>query len=131
MLSLNPNSKSSRFSKRLDSLFWWIVKIVPLVMFLFYIYGYYRSGNTDASSNEFFSLIQNYCMISFDSVVFNTFFTIFGPDGAFPLFMSVRNPLLVYLSYIVIIDILHIMVDVLVFIPRLAHKWIGKAVQDD
>ena len=131
MLSINTNTKSSRFSKRLDSLFWWLLKLLPLVMFVCYIYGYYRSGNTDVATNEFFSIIQNYCMMSFDNVVFQTLFSVFGPEGALPLFNSVRNPIAIYLSYIVIIDILHIMVDVLVFIPRLAHKWIGKAVQDD
>lgn len=36
-----------------------------------------------------------------------------------------------YLSYCVGVEIFHVLFDVVVFIPRLAHKWISAAVQDD
>ena len=35
------------------------------------------------------------------------------------------------LSYCVNIEIVHVLFDVLVFIPRLTHKWVRKAVQDE
>lgn len=129
MLSLNPNSKSSRFSKRLDSLFWWLVKLLPLVLFVCAVYGFYRNGGT-ALWREFSSFMAGFTFLDSTNPIYTALYGVFGADGVFPIFSS-GNALLQYLSYIVVIDILHIMVDVLVFIPRLAHKWIGKAVQDD
>lgn len=60
-----------------------------------------------------------------------TMLSIFGENGAFPLFDSYNQSIVYYLSYCVNIEIVHVLFDVLVFIPRLAHKWIGKAVQDE
>ena len=78
-------------------------------------------------------VMTNYGFSAYTSVDFvrQTMLSIFGENGAFPLFDSYNQSIVYYLSYCVNIEIVHVLFDVLVFIPRLAHKWVGKAVQDE
>lgn len=50
-------------------------------------------------------------------------------DGNYP--MGDRGALLMCFTWFIYMNILHIMIDFIVFIPRLCHKWLGKAYQDD
>ena len=57
-----------------------------------------------------------------DNIVFTSLSSIFGATGVIPLFSG--NGLLMYLSYFIICMIIHLAVDVLLFIIRLAHNWL-------
>ena len=61
-----------------------------------------------------------------DNVVFTSLNSIFGASGIMPLFAG--NGILMYLSYFIICMIVHVAVDVLLFIVRLAHNWMDGIV---
>lgn len=146
----------NRFAYKLDKLFWFALMILPLVIYLVYWcrtspvydtyteYGYDDSGRVSyeqvthsetypsSFGADLMFVMTSYGFSADTSVDFvrQTMLSIFGENGAFPLFDSYNQSIVYYLSYCVNIEIVHVLFDVLVFIPRLAHKWVGKAVQD-
>ena len=57
---------------------------------------------------------------STENVIFTSINDIFGPSGTLPI---LTEDLTAYLTYYIIIEIAHLCVDVLLFIPRIAHSW--------
>lgn len=98
-----------------DTLFWFIVSVLPLVAFVILLFF------NGASGVDLSTVINNIGFGLNDSnVVYVAINGICGVDGVLPLFAS--SDIILYLSYFVIVSILHVFVDVLLFIPRFAHK---------
>lgn len=119
---------NTRFACRLDKLFWFFVSFAPLIFYALYLVSHFKQ--TEYFS--FYVFLSNYLGLFFssNSVFSSLFSTIFGPSGIFPVF-SAQSGWLVFFSYLATIEVVHVLFDVMIFIPRLAHKWISKAVQDD
>lgn len=118
----------NRFAYKLDKIFWWIVALAPL--FCYFLYVPYQSiSGTPVALSTF--LIENFLHGSAfgTNPVWNGFYTIFSKDGVFPLFGD-EGAMCIFFWFISV-ELIHLFFDVIVFIPRLAHKWISKAVQDD
>lgn len=49
---------------------------------------------------------------------------IFATTGILPLFVA--SDVILYMSYFISVFIIHLFVDFILFIPRLAHKWLTK-----
>lgn len=104
-----------RFAYKLDMIFWFIVMMLPLIT---YFIVSYRQGN----AVEFLTYVSNFSPFPFIADIFDSVLTTaFGHS-----FQIV--PLI---AYFVGVEIIHVLFDVVVFIPRLAHKWVSIAVQDD
>lgn len=122
---------NTRFSCKLDKIFWFIISFLPVLSWLIYLYGYVHLNTDPGTSIIRFSnwLQSNFLIVNFNSNPFYSVLSqIFGSGGAFPLFDT--NTLSIFVWFLTI-EIIHVCFDVIVFIPRLAHKWISKAVQDD
>ncbi len=121
----------NRFSYKLDKIFWFFIAFLPLISWVVYLYGYVHL-NTDPSTSliRFSSWVQTNFLLSDVSgnIVFQTLTEIFGDGGVFPLFDS--NSVAIFF-WLIMVEVVHVFFDIIVFIPRLAHKWISKAVQDD
>ena len=94
--------------KRLDSLFWFMMYLLPI--FCFFVI-YFRSGTFEAfhmyiGSEWAFSWVSNVL----DSITYMAFEETFYLTG--------------YISYLVSVEIIHCFFDVIVFIPRFAHSLI-------
>lgn len=122
---------NTRFSYKLDKIFWFFISLLPVLSWLFYLYGYVHL-NTDPGTGVvyFFNwLHSNFLIANFDSNPFYLVLSkIFGPGGIFPLLDA--NVLSLFV-WVLTVEVIHVCFDVIAFIPRLAHKWISKAVQDD
>lgn len=115
-----------RFSYKLDKLFWFLVVSAPLIGWLFSCFH-------DSSISNFSYFMQNYFSVIVDgkNPIASVFYSLFGDVSTiFPL-VGADQGILRFLIYASTMEVLHVCFDVLVFIPRLAHKWISKAVQDD
>lgn len=119
---------NTRFAYKLDKIFWFLLTLFPLFGYSLYLF----SINGAVSSLSFYSFMQNFTQIATHTgnPIQNILVSIFGSSGLFPLF-SAGSGLLDFFTYVASIEVLHVCFDVIVFIPRLAHKWISKAVQDD
>lgn len=107
-----------------DHLYWLFVALLPLVCYLIQFLSYELTSVTD-SLPTFLSFMQSFG-ISTDSVIYSVLDDLFGASGILPMFSAGSNAVLLYLSYFVMVQIIHLAVDFLVFIPRLSHKWMEK-----
>ena len=106
-----------------DKLFWFLVSILPLVSFVIMLWFNGQNGIT-------MSTVFSSCGfgIVVDNVVVDSLMSIFGVGGLFPLFAT--NDLIVYFVYFIFVNIIHIVVDVLLWIPRFAHKLLDMGGSD-
>lgn len=119
----------NRFGYKLDRLFWFFVQIFPLLCFTVYCIAGTRGSEVVVPTFNSF-LIKLGFNYQQGNVFYNVLAQLFGSNGAFPLFVD-SGGVILYLTYVLTMEVLHVCFDILVFIPRLAHKWISKAVQDD
>lgn len=95
-----------------DSIFWSIVYLLPLIIMALSVY---RTGSivsiTSAMSTLGVTIFEN-------NVIYTSLIEIFGSAGIFPLFM--QTDIFMFLTYFISAYLLHIVIDILLFIPRFA-----------
>jgi len=106
-----------------DNVMWYILYLLPIL-----IWGIvsYRSG-------EFTTLSTAMTNVGLEILGTNQVYTslasIFAIDGILPLF---TNPdVILYMSYFISVFLIHLFVDFILFIPRIAHKWLNKLYGGD
>ena len=120
------HTTKSRFFYKLDNIVWFLIAFAPFIFYLAYLL--FNSSDPVAFS----VFCTSKFLQGFDyslNPVWRGIYLLFSSAGAFPLFTTTND--LFFLYWLIMTEIIHICFDVIVFIPRLAHKWISKAVQDD
>lgn len=133
-----------------DHLFWFLVAILPLIL---YVIDGFRNGAIaktmgaiqapESMFNDWFTLITGYfgelstdfgdfmsSFINENGIIYTSLNGLFGVGGALPLFGS-NIALLAYMTWFCTVEIVHLAVDFIVFIPRLCHKWQEKLTQNE
>ena len=100
--------KKKYFDHCLDSIFWWLMWLVPLIGGILCIC---TSGTHDYAA--FINFLDNF---SFDFVA-DILVDMFGVAS-----LQLPDFLVFFLSYVVSVELCHLLTDVLIFIPRFAHK---------
>lgn len=113
---------------RCSVVFWWLIKMFPLICYA--LQFFLRVGTPESSLYTFLSTNLEFIT---GNVVYSTLAEIFGADGFFPMFAA-NSGILIYFSYFVFVEFVHILVDVLVFLPvvcrKLMTKWGGSRDED-
>lgn len=108
----------------LDSLFWFIVYTLPIILF---VVGLVRVKDMQLNSfSDVFSSFQSF-MTSFvgsDSLIYTTLNKVCNEY----LNVAFAPAIVAFLTYFSYAMIVHILIDVLLFIVRFAHKYLDKAV---
>lgn len=110
----------------IDSVFWLIMWLLPVLFYLFNYLSYdiSSSGISIAAFSDF--IVSNFG-ISDSSIIYTTLITIFTDNNYLGVIDStISNSLILYVIYIFFIELIHIFVDVILFIPRFAHNFIAK-----
>lgn len=97
-----------------DNLFWYTLYMLPILLLII---------NWLCSGTPSFASVFSYARLDIvsNNVIFTALVDLFGADSQImPIFSN--NDVLMYLSYFILLMILHIIVDVLLFIPRYCHK---------
>lgn len=110
----------------LDNVYWYLLYFLPVVLFAIYLINGSNATSTltftEFLSNNSFSLIA-------DNIVSSTLSSIFGVGGVLPLFET--DLIFTLLGWFVSVFLCHLLVDFVLFIPRLSHKWLKKLTQGD
>ena len=97
-----------RFSDKLDHIFWWLIWLLPIIG------GFIVLATNGAHDfSVFMSFLNNF---TFDFIA-DILVDMFGVAS-----LQLPDVLLALMSYIVSVELCHVLVDVLVFIPRFCHK---------
>ena len=97
-----------KFSKKIDVLFWFIVALIPLIAFV--VMGWNNGGPVS------FATVASTFRYNFIADIFNE---VFKDNLLFPV------ALVDFMSYFCACEVVHVFVDFIVFIPRLAHDLLG------
>lgn len=110
-----------------DTIFWYLIYFLPVLGYLLYLIAEPSNGTNLVSFSAFFDSIG----IGFvsDNIIINSLKDIFGTGGVFPLF-STDIPFDIF-GWFICTFIVHLAVDFLLFIPRLAHKWLNNFTQGE
>lgn len=128
---MKTKKTTSRFAFKLDKIFWFIISFFPLFSWLLYLFSF---SSYTTSPISFYAWLNQYFGFMGQieqSVIYSTLYRLFSLLSVDSLFPVLSSSLLAFFTYLVSIEIVHVVYDVIVFIPRLSHKWISKAVQDD
>lgn len=112
-----------------DSFFWLLVAILPIVLYLITCFSY-KLTNATESVTAFLPFMKSLGLID-SGLIYKSLYDLFGTGGILPLFSAENNAILVFLSYFVSVEIVHLAVDFLLFIPRLAHKYMNTFTQNE
>lgn len=103
----------NRFGKKIDYIFWFVVSIIPIIIYVVLCWN-------NPNNIEFANVIASY-RFDFVADIFNE---IFKDNFIFP------TVLVDFISYFCSVEIIHIFVDFIVFIPRFAHNFTNKLYGD-
>lgn len=112
-----------------DSAFWFLVAILPLALYLITCLSYKLQSSTDTLT-AFLPFMKNLGLMD-SGLIYKSLSDLFGTGGILPLFSAENNAILVFLSYFVSVEIVHLAVDFLLFIPRLGHKYMNTFTQNE
>ena len=112
-----------------DSAFWFFVSILPLALYLITCLSYKLQSSTDTLT-AFLPFMKSLGLVD-SGLIYNSLSDLFGSGGILPLFSAENNAILVFLSYFVSVEIVHLAVDFLLFIPRLGHKYMNTFTQNE
>ena len=112
-----------------DSAFWFLVSILPLALYLITCLSYKLQSSTDTLT-AFLPFMKNLGLMD-SGIIYNSLSDLFGSSGILPLFSVDNNAILVFLSYFVSVEIVHLAVDFLLFIPRIGHKYMNTFTQNE
>lgn len=110
--------RKRNFAFVIDSIFWFLVSAMPIVL---YGLSFLSRNYTPVALDNFFTFIG---AEQDTTVVYGVLLDIFGTSGVLPLFDSPE--IFTILSYFVNVQIIHLAVDFLLFIPRLAHDFLKR-----
>ena len=100
----------------IDKLFWTLILILPLIVWVaIMIQQKQFIGLTNA-------LIQMNLFPKIDNSIYTTLLSVFGENGVLPLLQT--PDILLYFSYYVIVNLIHLFIDFLLFIPKIAMSWL-------
>lgn len=107
------------------TIFWWIIYCLPLITFLFSLWGNARNGIEIVSFGD---IIANYYDIA-QGIIAEPLNNIFGSSGILPLFNDFA--IFAFMEWFIGAYILHLAVDFILFIPRLCHKFMNKFTRSE
>lgn len=106
----------TRIEKKYDIFMWSLIYMLPLIILILFF-----DRNTLTSFSDVFTML-NLDIIS-NNVIYSALVTLFGStSNVVPIFTN--NDILLYLSYFILMNFVHIIVDILLFLPRWCHKLI-------
>lgn len=106
-----------------DNIFWYLIYLLPLII---WVVVSFRTGNIVSLSN---ALETMGLKILDNNQIIANLTEIFGSSGIFPMFATAD--VLLYMTYFISVYLIHLFVDFLLFIPRIAHKWLNKLYGGD
>ncbi len=111
-------------SNLFDTIFWYLLYFLPVLLYILSFVS--RFITAIPALPAFFDSVG---IVFKDNIIYTTLIGIFGDGGVFPLFGS-DGPFLIF-TWFVSVFLIHLAVDFLLFIPRLAHKYMDKFCQND
>ena len=110
--------KNCSVSDLFDRILWSLIMLFPLIAYCLYLVS-------DKGTSDMLGIVEYYTDIiplNMAGTIFETLHTLFVEY--MPFFSSMSWVCLIF-TWFVFVEFVHIVVDILVFIPRMCHYWIS------
>lgn len=108
-----------------DKIMWYGVYLFPLIAYVALLFSFQYNGTGSYIPFEEFMLDLGFGY----GAIYDVFVSLFSDGGIFP--MMEFGGMLAYANYLVFVTILHVIFDVIVFIPRLFHNFLDSLEKGD
>lgn len=109
--------RRKNIEKIADTIFWYAVYGLPIFAYIIYV------SNPSTTDYAFATFLSTFgASITQNNVVYVALADVFGANGVMPVFAN--ETILQVLAYFANCVIVHLLVDFVLFIPRIAHKWL-------
>lgn len=108
-----------------DKIMWYGAYLFPLIAYVALLFSFQYNGANSYITFEAFM----YDLGFNGGEVYNLLYDLFGDGGLF--YMLEYGGLIGYANYLVFITILHVIFDVIVFVPRLFHNFLDSLEKGD
>lgn len=127
---MRTKKTTSRFTFKLDKIFWFLITFLPIILYAIFLFA--NGSGAFLGFDKFLQTIFDYDYPTglSKNPIYEVLFALFSFSDT-SVFPFLPHSLLYLITYMASIEVVHVCFDVIVFIPRLAHKWISKAVQND
>ena len=127
----------TRFGRRLESLFWWILRLFPLILLFCVYFTIFRSVDLfeailhqdDSTLVDYYfglpQLMSWFCGTFTGSFFLDSLNAVLGYRGILPIFHN-NSSIFFYFSYLIGLEILRFFLNFIVFIVRLANNLFEK-----
>lgn len=125
-----------------DNILWYTIYLLPIIMTLLIIGGGFQGDwyttwqeiDGDFTAFPFYTVFSTVLEVALDvsgsSPIYQSLQSIFCRGGFLPFF-EFDAFVLRYFSYLVGVYLIHLFIDFILFIPRLAHKWLNAFTRSD
>lgn len=114
-----------------DTIFWYALYFLPVLAYLLFMVSTKDGTNEWMANIYLYDFLTTFADINvlYNPVGEALYFLFDGSEGLIPLFNDYS--VIFIFSWYVYIYIIHLMVDFILFIPRLAHNWMNKFTRGD
>lgn len=110
-----------------DTVFWYLLYFLPVIVYLLYCIAEPNTGANFLPMEQFFDSVG--FNVSSENVIYTSLQGIFGAEGVLPLFNGTL-PFYI-LTWFSSVYLCHICVDFVLWLPRLAHKFMNKFTREE
>lgn len=110
-----------KFNYIFDVLFYTFFILMPIIAYIIHLHHYDNVSLIDFYTQ--FGIIQS-------NVIYTSLVDIFGTNGVFPIIAD-NSVLFTIFTYMIIVNLIHLMVDFLLFIPNICHKYLNYFYQSE
>ena len=106
-----------------DTIFWYLIYFLPVILYGIYMIHAPESGSSLVPITDF----MNVCIrsvVNDSNPILLVLKQLFAYDGIIPFFSSSKSFILDILTWFATMNIIHLAIDFVLFIPRLCHKWL-------
>lgn len=126
----------------LDNIFWYIIYLLPIIVLVVQQIGVFKNFSLSdyiqieaefAYSDFIFGRSLSVVMDSFgfNGISFLSSLFVFLDTSGIISGHFLSSSIFMYLDYFILVNLLHLFVDFILFIPRLAHKWMNTFTQQE
>lgn len=115
--------RKRNFNFYFDKLFWAVIVLLPIFVLLL---SWFRLGTTEVTLTSVLTGMG----VTDSNVIYTTLTGIFG-IGTSGIGLFTGTDIYYFASWFVGVELLHLFVDFLVFIPRLCHKFMNKFTNEE
>lgn len=118
--------RKSNFKFYFDKLFWAIIALLPVIFYIFNLLAY-RLDTISTLPTFYDIFLNNFNIDLTNSVIYSGLVDLFGSNGIVKfLDTTSASSILVYITYICLVELLHLFIDFVLILPRLLNNWCDK-----